>query len=374
MVRVLSRASFAAIVVVATTVSPVLADDIADFYRGKRMTILISSPPGSGYDAYARLLARNIVRHIPGAPTMVAQNMPAAGGMVLLNTAYTTGARDGTLLFTLHFNLPLYQAMGGRGVRYDAGKLIGLGRLLASNAVIGVASESKSGVRTLADAIQREAVIGSTGATSNATVYPTILNNLVRTKFKVVSGYEGENGVFLAMERGEIDGFGSFSYLTFKSVRPDYLTKKMFNPIVQWGSKREEAWSDVPTAIDVADTPVDKRAMEIASAGPDIGFSYFMPPEVPPERVAALRKAFADMIGDPVFLEEAERAKLYLRTASAEEVERIVTNVLSAPAEVIERLTQLMVSKGGVRCEDYTQAEFCTKAAEPVSTTEEKRE
>jgi tripartite-type tricarboxylate transporter receptor subunit TctC len=366
MVRVLARASIAAVIVLAASaLMPASADDIADFYRGKRMTILISSSPGSGYDAYARLLARNIVRHIPGTPTMVPQNMPAAGGMVLLNTAYNTGARDGTLLFTLHFNLPLYQAMGGRGVQYDAGKLIGLGRLLASNAVIGVASNSKSGVRTLQDARLHEAVIGSTGATSNSTVYPTIMNNLTGTKFKVVNGYEGENGVFLAMERGEIDGFGSFSYLTFKSVHPDYLANKVFQPIVQWGAAREEAWADVPTAIDVATNAVDKRAMELASAGSDIGFSYFMPPDVPAARVAALRKAFDEMIADPEFLKDADHAKLFLRPARAAEIERIVAGVLTAPPESVERLRQLMVSKGGVRCEDYTKTEFCAKARKP---------
>lgn len=365
MVRVRARA-WCVLVVAFVAFAPfsAVADSVADFYRGKRMTILISSPPGSGYDAYARLLARNIVRYIPGNPTMVAQNMPAAAGLVLLNTAYNTGARDGTLIFTLHFNLPLYQAMGGRGVQYDAGKLIGLGRLLASNAVIGVATNSKSHVRTLADARRHEAVIGSTGPTSNSTVYPTIMNNLTGTKFKVVTGYSGENGVFLAMERGETDGFGSFSYLTFKSVHPDYLTNHVFEPIVQWGAKREEAWPGVPTAIDVATNPIDKRAMELASAGPDIGFSYFMPPEVPPERAAALRKAFDDMVRDPEFTAEAERAKLYLRTASGADVERLVANVLSAPPEVIDRLRALMVSKGGVRCEEYSKAEFCAKARE----------
>ena len=208
------------------------------------------------------------------------------------------------ILLTLHFNLPLYQAMGGQGVRFDAGKFIGLGRLLASNAVIGVSAASKSGVKNLADAREKETIIGGTGPTSNATIYPTILNHLTGTKFKVVSGYEGENGVFLAMERGEIDGFGSYSYLTFKAVKPDYLEKKLFHPIVQWGGKREEAWPDTPTAIDVAQTPDDKRAMEIASSGPDLGFSYFMPPEVPAPRVAALRKAFEDMTNDPAFLSE----------------------------------------------------------------------
>jgi tripartite-type tricarboxylate transporter receptor subunit TctC len=363
MIRILSRGAFAVAVLAGILLAgAAFADPIADFYQGKRITFLISGPAGSGYDQYARLLARGLPQHIPGNPTIVPQNMPAAGGMVLLNTAYNSGPRDGTLIFTMHFNLPLYQAMGGRGVHYDAGKLIGLGRLLASNAVIGVSAKSKSGVKTLADAMKREAVIGATGASSNSAVFPIIMNNMLGTRFKVIIGYEGEDGVFLAMQRGETDGFGSYSYLTFKSVHPDYLTQKLFYPLVQFGSKREEDWSDVPTAAEAAKTPIDKRAMELASSGPEIGFSYFMPPDLPKERVAALRKAFDDMVKDPAFLNDAKRAKMFLRTASGPEVEAIVKNVLTAPPNVIERLTQLMVEKGGVRCADYTKAEFCAKA------------
>jgi tripartite-type tricarboxylate transporter receptor subunit TctC len=361
MVRIFAHAALAVAIFVVVVPGAASADEIADFYRGKRMTILISTPAGTGYDTYARLLVRNLPAHIPGTPSIVPQNMPGAGGMTLLNQAYANGARDGTLLFTLHFTLPLYQAMGGRGVRYDAGKLIGLGRLLASNAVIGVGRDAKADVHTLADALQREAVIGSTGVSSNATIYPTILNNMLGTKFKIVSGYAGENAIFLAMERGEVDGFGSYSYLTFKATKPDYLTKKLFYPIVQWGAKREREWSDVPTAIDAATTPTDKRAMELASAGPDIGFSYFMPPAVPAARVRALRAAFQAMIGDAAFIAEAKRLNLPLRTASGPEMEAIVRNVLSAPPAVINRLTELMATKGGILCQDFTKAEFCAK-------------
>jgi tripartite-type tricarboxylate transporter receptor subunit TctC len=362
MARFLARfALVAAVCVLATAAS---ADPVADFYKGKRMTLLISGPAGSGYDQYARLLGSNIGRFIPGNPTVVPQNMPAAAGLVLLNTAYNTGARDGTLIFGLHFNLPLYQAMGGRGVQFDIAKLIGLGRLLASNAVIGVGKSSKTGVKNLEDAKKRVTTIGSTGASSNATVYPSIMNNLIGTKFKVINGYEGQNGVFLAMDRGEIDGFGSFSYLTFKAVKPDWLENKTFYPLVQWGEKREEAWSDVPTAIDVAQTEIDKQAMRLASVGSDIGFSYFMPPDVPADRVAALRKAFEDMIVDPEFLAQAAKAKMDLRTATGEHMEEMVRNVLRAPPEAIKRLTDLMVQNGSARCEDYTDSQFCSKGGD----------
>lgn len=364
MIRFIVRAALAAAVVSgAFHLAPAAADPIADFYKGKRMTILISSRAGSGYDVYARLLGRNLGRHIPGNPKITPKNMPGAGGMRLLNHAYNKAPKDGSTLFTLHFNLPLWQAIGGSGVRYDAGKIIGLGRLVASNAVIGVWSESNSKVTSLADATKRQAIIGSTGATSNSTIYPIMLNNLLGTKFKVVHGYAGAFGVFLAMERGEIDGFGSYSYLSFKAVKPHYLEKKMFHPIVQWGPKREAGWSHIPTAIDLAKTATDRKAMAIASSGPRIGFSYFMPPKVPKARVRALRNAFNAMVKDKTFLAEAKQLKMSLRTATGQEIEKIVTDVLNSPPDAIARLKDLRVRKDRkVGCKQFSsKGKFCRK-------------
>jgi tripartite-type tricarboxylate transporter receptor subunit TctC len=338
------------------------ADPVANFYKNKQIELLISAEEGTGYDSYARLLARHLGDHIPGHPTIVPQNMPGAGGMIVANDAYNSAPRDGTTIFTLHFTLPLYQAMGGQGVRFDAQKFPAIGRLLASNVVIGIWTKSKSGVRNVADAEQKVSVIGSTGMTSNSTVYPIILNHMIGTKFKIASGYRGQGDIFLAMERGEVDGFGSYSYLTFKSSKPDWLTKKLFYPIVQWGAKREQAWPDVPTAADLAKTPTDKKAMEIVSAGSDIGFSYFLPPGVPAARVAAIRKAFQDMLVDPAFLADAAQARLDLRPQSAAEVEATVHDVVAAPPAAIERLAGLMATNGVVDCQEYANSSQCAGA------------
>lgn len=342
---------------------PAKADPVADFYRGKTIAILISAQAGSGYDLYARLLAGHLGKYIPGNPSIVAENEPGAGGLTVANAVTNTQPHDGTVMFTLHFTLPLYQAMGGRGVRFDAKRFIGVGRLLASNVVIGVMRNSRSGVTDIKSAIAKEATIGSTGLTSNATIYPRILNNMLHTKFKIVPGYRGDGDVFLALARGEIDGFGSYSYLTFKSVRPDYLTKKLFYPIVQWGAKHEKAWPDIPTAIDLARTPTDKEAMAMVSAGADIGFSYFLPPDVPADRVAALRYAFDTMVKDPMFRADAERSKMLLRPASGREVEKIVQNVLDAPAPVVDRAIALMSSEGKVPCAQYPNNDLCRNAS-----------
>lgn len=346
----------------ASTPPAAAADTAGDFYKGKRITILISTTAGSGYDLYARLLGRNISRFIPGKPEIVPVNMPGAGGMVTLNTAYNSSPRDGTVLFTLHYSLPLYQVMGGRGVKYDSRKIIGLGRLVASNAVTATWTTSKAKVLSVADARTREAVIGATGATSNATVYPIILNNMLGTKLKVIVGYAGGSQVFLAMERGEIDGFGAYSYLSLKAVKPHYVDQKQVTPLVQWGTEREADWPNAPTAIEVAETPLDKEAMLVASAGPTIGFSYFMPPAVPQDRVAVLRAAFNAMVKDAAFLAEADKTKMPLRTATGEQVEKIVESIVGARPEAVNRLRDLMVVKGGTRCQDYTDAKFCEQA------------
>ncbi len=374
MVQKLVRAARLAVLSLVLLPSVVLADAISDFYKNKQISILISSTAGSGYDTYARLLSRNLGNYIPGKPSFIPRNMPGAGGMIVANTAYNKGPHDGTLLFTLHFTLPLYQAMGGSGVQFDASKMIGLGRLLASASALGVWTDSKSKARTIEDAKTHEVVLGGTGSTSNSVLFPYILNNMIGTRFKTVNGYASGDSVMLAMERGEVDGFGAYSYLTFKSTRPDYINKKQITALVQFGLKREPDWADVPTGIELATNETDRKAMEAATVGPEIGFSYFMPPGVPAARVKALRAAFDTMVADARFLAQAKKAHLDLRPASGAEIEALVDKALGAPKVAIERLRALMIAKGGVRCQDFGDRNLCRKARKKKSKKAKKAE
>ncbi|MFM2129467.1 MAG: hypothetical protein RL477_1013 [Pseudomonadota bacterium] len=353
---------------------PASADAAADFYKGKHISILVSSTAGSGYDTYARLLGRNLGKHVPGKPGFTPRNMPGAGGMIVANTAAQKGPNDGTMIFTLHFTLPLYQAMGGKGVMFDAGKFIGLGRLLASASAMGVWTKSKSGVLTVEDAKKREVILGATGSTSNSVLFPYMMNNMIGTKFKVVSGYSSGDTVMLAMERGEIDGFGAYSYLTFKSTKPDYIDKKQITALVQFGLKREPDWADVPTGIELATNEADRKAMEAATVGPEIGFSYFMPAGVPADRAKALRAGFDAMVKDAAFLADARRAHLDLRPASGAEIEAIVDKALGAPKEAIDRLRNLMIARGGVRCQDFGDKALCAKAKNKAQKAQQSSE
>ncbi len=333
---------------------------VADFYQGKRITMLISAAPGPAYDLFARMLANHMGQYIPGKPAFVARNMPGAGGMAAANFAYTQGARDGTLMFTLHIALPLQQALGQTGVRYDARKLIGVGRLSAGNTVTG--AWHTSGITSVNDLYQKELLLGGGQATSNTAMFPTVARNLFGMKIKVIAGYKSLSEQMLAMERGEIKGLGSISLVTLTNWKKEYLDKKLFVPLFQWGLKREKDLADIPAVGELARTALDRKAIEVLAAQMDLGRSFFLPPGVPADRVAALRKAFEATVKDKVFVAEAKKADSDILYASGQEMEQVVAGVLDAPPEAIARLKDAMVNRGGGRCEEYSGAASCAAA------------
>lgn len=338
---------------------PAQAEGAADFYQGKRISMMISSGVGGGYDLYGRTVSRYMTAHIPGKPTIIVRNMPGAGGMKLLNFAYNKGPRDGTLAFTLHVGLPLHQALGGRGVHFDARKIIGIGRVAAGNSVTG--AWHATGVRSIEDARKKAITVGATGASSNSAVFPTVAQNLLGAQIKVIMGYKGGEQVMLAMERGEVHGFGSFGLASMQSTRPDYISKKLIYPLVQWGLRREKVWADVPLASEMVKDPTEKKAMELLSAQMDIGRSYYLPPGVPGDRVSALRAALKKTVADAGFLSSAKKLKMEIRYASGEETEKMIADILTAPKDAVARLKQVMAKRGGGKCQEYTNPKFCRK-------------
>jgi tripartite-type tricarboxylate transporter receptor subunit TctC len=346
---------------VALTAAPTIAtaQSVADFYDNKRISLMISSGVGGGYDLYGRTVARFMGDHIPGKPTIIPQNKPGAGGMKLLNFAYNKAPKDGSVIFTLHIGLPLHQVLGGRGVRYDAGKLIGIGRVTAGNAATAV--WHTKGVRTFADLSKKQVTLGSTGASSVSSIFPTVAQNLLGANFKVIMGYKGGEQVMLAMERGEVDGFGAFNIASMKATRPQYLSKNLVYPMVQWGLRREKEWSDIPLAADLAKTPIDKKAVEALSAQMVIGRSYYLAPGVPRDRVEALRAALKKTVTDSRFLAAATKLKMVIRYATGEETEKTIAGILATPKDAVARLKKVMVKRGGGNCKEYTDPKFCRK-------------
>jgi tripartite-type tricarboxylate transporter receptor subunit TctC len=346
--------------IVFTAGNAAQADSAADFYKGKRISLMISSGPGPGYDFFARLLAPHLSKHVPGNPRIIPQNQPGAGGMKLLNFAYNQGPRDGTMIFTLHTALPLQQVLGQRGVRYDASKLIAIGRIAAGNSTTAV--WHKTGIKSIADLKNKDVLIGGSTATSSTVIFPTVARNMLGLKLKVVAGYSGMRQVMLAMERGELGGFGNLTLASLSSSYPHYLSKGLITPLVQWGLTREKDWANVPLASELTDDPVARKAVEVLSAQMEIGRSYYLPPGVPGDRVAALRKAVKDTVADPEFQRRAEKTKAEIRYMSGPDLEKIIADVLSAPKPAVERLKTLMVRSGGGRCDQYSDVKVCRKA------------
>lgn len=334
--RLFSLAFAATLILTLPTHAQPNASSVAEFYSGKQITLLISTGPGGGYDLYGRLLASHMGKHIPGTPTIIPRNQPGAGGLQVVNYAYNQGPTDGTLMFTLHVGLPLHQVMEGTGVQFDAAKLISIGRLGSGNAGTGVSAAS--GVRLFKDILTREIVVGATQPSSNSAVFPKVAADLLGAKIKVVTGYKSMDELMLAMERGEVAGFGSGGLASMESAYANFEFGKDYFVLFQWGLVREPKWSDVPLASELASNSTDRKALEVLSAQMDIGRSYYLPPKVPTDRVAALRTALKDTTEDPNFQRSAQTAHAEISYLGGPEMEKIIADVLAAPKEALTRL------------------------------------
>ena len=312
---------------------------VEDFYRGKKIDLIIGYSPGGTYDLYARLVARYLGNYIPGKPLIVPRNMPGAGSRAAANWVYNVAPRDGTVLATADQSLSLQQAAGEKRINFDTTKFIYIGNPNIENNT--TAAWHTSGIRTLDDAKRREVTVGATGG-STSSQYPKAMNALLGTKFKIVLGYPGGNDVNLAMERGEVDVRGSNSWSSWKTTRPDWLTEKKINILVQIGLAKARDLPDVPLLMDMGTNDEDRRLLRILSASTHIGRPIFTAPNVPTERVEALRKAFDTMVHDPVFVQEAKRENFDIEPSSGEAMQKIVTEMMAVPKAQSERLRQII--------------------------------
>jgi tripartite-type tricarboxylate transporter receptor subunit TctC len=318
------------------------AQPVADFYRGKTVTIVVSTSSGGGYDALARALARHLGRLIPGNPTVVVRNMPGAGGITAVNWLYNTAEKDGTVVGLVQNGTPLEPLFGTKAARYDATKFNWLGT--PSYEVSMVLVWNSVPVNTVDDLRNHETTMGASGANSTPAFYTRLLNATLGTRMKLINGYPGQNDAFLAMERGELDGYPSVFYSALTSTRPTWLPEKKVKLLVQVGLDKEPNLPDVPSALDLARNADDRALIEVGAAPLGTGRPFLMPPGVPAERVAAMRKAMADTFRDPVFLEEAKKRQLDVASPRAgQELQALVERIYTkTPPEVITRLRKIM--------------------------------
>ncbi len=321
---------------------PAAADPVADFYKGKEMRIVIQSGAGGGYDTYARLVARHMIRHIPGEPaTITPVNMPGGGGIRSFNYVATTAPRDGTALGMLNQGLPMYQALDGRNLEGDARRLHWIGNVSNSNQVLAV--WHTHGIRSIEDAKKREVLLGATGAGSIAVQLPAAYNAVLGTRFKVIVGYTSAGEMNMAMERGETHGRGTNPIASYIGVTPHYIAENRLNILVQTGLQRDPAIPDVPLFTELAEGAENKAIAAYISKAVAVGRPIATTPEVPKERVDALRRAFDRTLEDAAFKEEAAKQRLEINAMSGEELQQLVEDVVGAPRDIVEKVAKAIV-------------------------------
>ena len=318
-----------------TLASGARADAVADFYRGKPMQMIIATSPGGDYDTRGRLIARHMNRHIPGEPSIVAQNMPGGVGIAAANHLANAAPRDGTVLHMLMQNMPAHQAIGGQGVKFDTRKLIFVGSTTDTPNVIN--SWHTTGITNIEQVKTQELIVGAAGTATPAAYYPAALNAMAGTKFKIVAGYPGGNDVNLAMEKGEVGGRGSNAWSSWKTSRPQWLTEKKIHILVQVALKRHKDLPDVPLLFELAQNDADREVLRFISADTEISRAVVTTPETPAPRVAALRKAFMDTMRDPQFLAEAEKMQIDISPLPGDEAQVIADRIVAASPDVIAR-------------------------------------
>jgi tripartite-type tricarboxylate transporter receptor subunit TctC len=311
-----------------------------DFYRGKTITLVVSSSAGGGYDIMARTIARYLGKHVPGNPRVVVTNMPGAGGIVAMNYLYRNAPKDGTYIAGVQNNLPFEPLLGTREVMYDPTKFNWLG---SPSIEVGLIAVWKSvPVNTVEDLKQREIAVGSSGANSTPSFYARLLNETLKTKMKIVVGYPGQNEVYLAMERREVDGFPSLFYNTLNATRPNWRTENNIRLILQYGLEKEPALPNVPSALDLVTDPEDKQLLQAGLAMVTIGRPYLMPPGVPAERAAIMRKAIEDTFKDAGFLADAKRMALGAdNPRTGAQIQRVLDEAYRTPPNIVARLRTL---------------------------------
>jgi tripartite-type tricarboxylate transporter receptor subunit TctC len=304
----------------------------SDVYKGKTVTLYIGNPAGGGYDLYGRLLARHIGRHLPGNPTVIASNMPGATGITCANFIYGIAPKDGTAIAILAQNIAEEQVFGTEGVRFDASKFSWIGRM-SSNVEVSYVWHTVP-VKTIDDVKTRETLFAATGPSS--VIYPTLLNGMAGTRFKLIRGYPGTQDAHLAMQRGEVEGAMS-SLNTLKTAAGDWLASGKINVIVQYALARHPDLADVPAVVELGKTPEDKRVLAFFATSATIGRSIVAPPDLAKDRLEMIRAAFDATMADEQFLADVRQAKSALEPLSGQELQKISERTVNLPAEERER-------------------------------------
>ena len=324
--------------------SPGRADEIADFYRGKSLTLIVGYSAGGGYDIYARAIARFMGDHVPGAPKVVVQNMPGAGSIASANYIYSVAPKDGTVFGTFGRGVPMEPLIGIAKTQYDATKFTWIGS--AANELSVCAVTQKSRVKVYDDIFKMEVAVGGEGSGSDPDTYAMMMRGILGAKFKIVTGYPGGNDMTLAIERGELDGRCGWSWGSIKATRPDWASgPNRLNVLLAMTNERSEELPDVPAVIEKAKSDRDRSIMHLIVSRQTLARPFAAPPGVPVARRDALRAAFDATMKDPRYLAEAKAASLDISPVKGEDVDNLIRGLYATAPEIIAQ-TKAVISAG----------------------------
>src|SRR5262245_27137434 len=337
--RILTLALMPAVVFVLRA-SDTRADPVADFYKGKEVRLIIPASIGGGYDIYARTVSRHLGGHIPGNPTIVPQNMPAAGGLGAANHLNNIAAKDGTVIALFQNTVPLEPFFDNKQAQFEAAQFGWLGTPTTEVALYMVWHASK--IKTLADAQQQDFIAGAAGAASTPAFYGRVFNQIFNLKARFVTGYPGQNEILLAMENGEVEAMASPFWSSLKTARPTWYPERKISFLFQYGSEPHPELRDVPQGLDLLQSEADRTLLAAASAPLGLGRPFAAPPGIPAERLAALREAMMATFRDPQFRADCERQRLECSNAkTGAELEALIERAYATPADIRRRLVEI---------------------------------
>ena len=311
------------------------AQSVEAFYKGRTIEMLVGSEVGSGYDAYARLVANHYGKHIPGRPNFIVKQMVGAGGIIATNHLARIAPKDGSVIAQVQNTVPFQPLVTPGGEQFDATKLSYIG---SANSEVALAfTWHASPTKTMADLRQRETIMAGVIGSISAN-YAYALGDFTGAKIKLITGYAGAGQSMLALERGEIEGYPALFWSTFKTTKPEWLAQKKVNLLVQLALKKHPELPDVPLIFDFLDKPEDRAAAELLLAPQLAGRPFMAPPGLPADRLKALQVAFAEMMRDPDFTAEAAKRNMEVQHVSGEEIAEVVKRAYASSPEVIKRV------------------------------------
>jgi tripartite-type tricarboxylate transporter receptor subunit TctC len=320
-------------------------ESVEQFYKGKQISLIVGSSPGGGYDAYARLLARHFGAAIPGSPAVVVQNMSGAGSNRAAGYIYSVAPKDGTAIGAIFPGAVLQPLLSDVPVQHDPNKLVYLGS--ANNEVYVCYVRSDAAVKTFKDVLAQELIVGASNPGATTYDLPLLLNNVLGTRFRIVTGYPGSREITIALERGEVQGACGIGWTGIEVLHPEWFARDTIRALVQLSTRGHDDLNKraVPRAGEFARNDDERKVIELVFSQGIFGRPYVLPPGVPPDRVAALRKAFVVALNDNNLRTEADKMQFDVEPMAGDELQKLVSDLYATPPHLIERARLALTAK-----------------------------